>query len=403
MIAPIPSLALDRQHLFAPPQPAVDWERVGKKPDPPPEAVPVVDLFNGVIDHSKTLLGNRYLERGGSMVIVGSSGIGKSSSSMQQDILWAVGREAFGIKPSKPLKILTIQAENDRGDLTEMAQGVMRGIKLTPEENELLKKNVHYVFEQSRTGSIFLSECVRPLLEKYRPDILRIDPFMAYLGGDITHAKDTAAFLRQGLNPLLTEFGCACILVHHTTKTSGRDTTKFRPDDFMYLGAGSADIVNWARAVLVIDSSQERGKYRFLAAKRGSRIGWLDKNYGKTQERWFQHSVGSYCWEECKADEIPEVNAKHKAEDILKVMPYDGTIEKQALINKANKASIPLGVIRSYIDELIEKKLIVEEEIPRKGARAKKVLRRVPRVKSEYANIPKREDLLGGSRVIFTR
>ncbi len=397
MNAPIPSSAVERQNLFNPPPLADNWNTFEKKPEPPPDAISVVELFSGVIDRSSTLLGDRYLERGGSMVMVGSSGIGKSSASMDQDIRWALGMESFGIKPSRPLKILTIQAENDRGDLIEMAQGVKKGMKLSPDQLKLLEQNLHYVFEQSRTGSSFLSECVRPLLEKHRPDILRIDPFMAYLGGDITQAKDTAAFLRQRLNPLLTEFRCGCIIVHHTTKTSSRATANTRPDDFMYIGAGSADIVNWARAVLVIESSEERGKYRFHAAKRGGRIGWTE-NYQRTQQKWFQHSKGSLCWEECKADEIPEGKSahrtKHKAEDVLKLIPEDGTIGKDELIDKANKAGVPFRGGRLYIKELIKKGSVIEENIPRKGARAELVLKRAPRIKSGYINIPKRDELV---------
>jgi len=61
------------------------------------------------------LLGNRFLCVEGGMLFVGPSGIGKSSASIQQDILWALGRPAFGIKPARPLRILTIQAENMTG------------------------------------------------------------------------------------------------------------------------------------------------------------------------------------------------------------------------------------------------------------------------------------------------
>ena len=42
------------------------------------------------------LLRNRLFCRGGGMLLVGPTGVGKSSLSMQGMILWALGREAFG-------------------------------------------------------------------------------------------------------------------------------------------------------------------------------------------------------------------------------------------------------------------------------------------------------------------
>ena len=38
------------------------------------------------------------------MLLVGPTGVGKSALAMQAMILWGLGREAFGIKPAKPLK-----------------------------------------------------------------------------------------------------------------------------------------------------------------------------------------------------------------------------------------------------------------------------------------------------------
>jgi hypothetical protein len=46
---------------------------------------------NQLIDHEQTLLGNRYLCRGGGMFIVAPSGMGKSTLSLQMAILWCCG------------------------------------------------------------------------------------------------------------------------------------------------------------------------------------------------------------------------------------------------------------------------------------------------------------------------
>ena len=53
---------------------------------------------------------------------------------------------AFGIQPARPLKIVTIQAENDEGDLIEQAKGCFYGVNrheqpFTKDERKLIEQN----------------------------------------------------------------------------------------------------------------------------------------------------------------------------------------------------------------------------------------------------------------------
>src|SRR4029077_2648996 len=143
------------------------------------------DFANNPPDPQKTLLGNRFLCREGGMLFVGPSGIGKTSASVQQDLLWSVGLPAFGIAPARPLKILTVQAEDDDGDLSEIVSGVKTGLHFTMDQIQESRERCFYVTERSHTNDEFLQPVVKPLLELHRPDLLRINPLQAYLGGDI--------------------------------------------------------------------------------------------------------------------------------------------------------------------------------------------------------------------------
>lgn len=101
--------------------------------DPPPAPeMAVAKRLDELVAHAANdpaeLLRNRFLCRGGGLLLVGPTGVGKSSLSMQAKILWALGRPAFGIVPARPLKSLLIQAENDDGDLAEMRDGVIKGL-----------------------------------------------------------------------------------------------------------------------------------------------------------------------------------------------------------------------------------------------------------------------------------
>src|SRR5258705_7579007 len=55
------------------------------------------------VDYSQNLLGNRWLGRGQTGLIIGQSGIGKSVLVMQMIAAWSCGKAALGIEPSKSL------------------------------------------------------------------------------------------------------------------------------------------------------------------------------------------------------------------------------------------------------------------------------------------------------------
>ena len=270
-----------------------------------PKSALLLDYFGKLPDPADTLLGHRYLCRGGGMLFVGPSGMGKSSASVQQDIQWSLGRPSFGIAPARPLKILTIQAEDDAGDIGEMVSGVCKFLDLTPQEIAEARERCVYVPHKSSTGQAFIA-FVRSQLRKHRPDLLRINPLQAYLGGDIKNPEKTAEFLRTGINPLLEEFNCGVIIVHHTPKTNFRDTEEWKTSDWMYAGAGSADITNWARAILIADPTENPHVFEWIAAKRGRRIGWAQDNGEFTIKRHFSHSSnGGIHWDDTHESEIP--------------------------------------------------------------------------------------------------
>ena len=228
-----------------------DAPEVNEQPPalPPPEAKPLGAFKRPDFADPGELLEYRFLCRGGGLLLVGPTGIGKSSFVMQCSILWAISEPAFGIRPCMPLRILIIQAENDDVDLAEMKSGVLAGLKISEGERRIANERILIATENARAGFKFANDVVKPLLAEHQPDLLIIDPALAYLGGDTNSQKDVGAFLRNQLNPLLAEFQCGCIVVHHTNKPpQGAEKPRWQAGDFAYLGSGSAEWSNWARA-----------------------------------------------------------------------------------------------------------------------------------------------------------
>jgi hypothetical protein len=246
---------------------------------------------------------DRFLCRGGGLLIVSNTGQGKSTLICQAAYLWACGRTAFGLKPTRPIKTLIIQAENDEWDLKEMVQGVEKGFnsnQLSTEDVVYGDTNLRIVTESSCTGSEFIKK-VRIILTEFRnegfyPDLLVVDPVISYLGGDPNKAEIVSMFLRSEINPLATEFNFATICVAHTSKPSNQVRTTLRtPTEDVYSALGSVEWANWARAILVL-KPHGGGMFELKAVKRGARLGWTTPVGDRTLVQRLAHARDGIYW-----------------------------------------------------------------------------------------------------------
>ena len=295
-------------------------------------ARPLGALIRHERDDPDELLRHRFLCRGGGLNLYGPTGIGKSSLALQLSLSWAIGRELFGIAPAHPLKSLFIQAENDDGDLAEMRDGVLAGLQLTPVQSQQATAKVIVVREDERVGAAFFARTVGPLLQEHQPDLLWIDPALAFLGGETNSQRDVGAFLRSGLNPLLRQFRCGSVIVHHTNKPpQGQEKPNWAGGDFAYLGSGSAEWANWARAVLALRSLGTRDVFELRAAKRGARLGWTEAD-GSTRSyvRYLAHArePGLIYWREVHdidlSDDLRSRRQQTEQDDLLTLLPPEG-------------------------------------------------------------------------------
>jgi hypothetical protein len=267
------------------------------------------------------------------------------------------------------------------------------GLNLTDEEKQAAMKNVIVVREDMRTGWRFFVETVRPLLTEHQPDLLWIDPALSYLGGEANSQKDVGGFLRNQLNPLLREFNCAAVVVHHTNKPpSGREKPDWNGGDFAYLGGGSAEWANWARAVIALRSLGSHSVFELRAAKRGGRLGWTEAD-GETMTftKLIAHAnePGVICWREADPSEMPEtskVKRTYTKTDLLAHVPPEKPIAKDALRSKANGTGIALNKINPMIAELLDDGDLHEWRQKRPGTNPKILYARVPQ--PEPALIP---------------
>lgn len=236
-------------------------------------AKPFMDFTSPPADDETILLGRfRYICRGGSLIIVAPSSVGKSSAALHMSTCWALGRDWLGIPCKRPLRSLIIQAEDDEGDIGEVRDSVVAGMKLSAAEIATARDRVIVIDERVRVGMALMPQ-LKALVKAHLPDLVWLNPLLRYAACDITKQAEWAQFF-SALSQVNAARSFAYVFIHHTNKPP---STKDKPDrnwnEFMYNMTGSADIVNAVRAVMLFESKKKEGQFQIRLAKRGKRAG----------------------------------------------------------------------------------------------------------------------------------
>jgi hypothetical protein len=342
--------------------------RLGKQTKAKPEPIikRLVDLTPAVSDDPNTLLGNRFLCRGGGLLFVGFTGIGKSTAVIQLGVHWAIGRTCLGINPAGPLRVLYYNAENDEGDLAEMRDGAIESLgELDEQERRDFAENFICVFESCRTGQGLIDK-IESHMTEHKPDLLILDPALSYIGGDANQQEVVGGFLRNMLNPLLQSNKCGGVIVHHPPKPRNEQGKKIA-SDYAYLGAGSAEWGNWARSMLMLSAKNDSGLRELRIGKR-FRLGWKDANGISVVAKLLQQNAEGepMFYRELKGNEALLASANvSPTQKVLhsELLPEPGeSLEKKALVaaiveskyagrDKARDEIIPLLIHEGYLVE----------------------------------------------------
>jgi hypothetical protein len=343
-----------------------DYVNAPKHNDSVHQPQSITDFKRPDANDPNELIKFRFLSRQGACLLIGPSGVGKSTLATQMAISWGIGRPCVGFAPTAPLKSLIIQAEDDIGDIGEMCQSVLTGLGIEPgsDEYRTLSNNVKMVTLATACGDKFIEQ-LDSILASFRPDILWINPVLSFLGGDTNSQKDVSKFLRNGLNPLLHKYNTACVGVHHIAKPSKDKKNGWTGSDFQYAGLGSVEWTNWARCSLTIVSTPSPDVYILRAGKRGKRLGWKDPITDEnTIDRYISHSkdAGVLYWTETEKDSIESITIEAKQSNatynqLLKKIPFQpATITRQEVIGATGLGE---RTVDKYLKAMIASQLII--------------------------------------------
>jgi RecA-family ATPase len=338
------------------------WEAGRNAPDQD-ELMPISRL--AVYDTTRdpnNVLGKRWLCRGGSLVVVGQSGIGKSSLCMQLMILWALGLPAFNITPVTPLRSVLIQAENDVGDLAEMYQGVRQGMGITPKQEAILDERIFIYRDTTRTGAEFV-DAASALVDRHKPDLVWADPLLNYIGDEISEQRVISDFCCKLLNAVSLRTGVVWCLLHHTGKPSKdpKAASHWTASDLAYSGLGSSALVNWARETAVLvrlkTPDGDPPTFQFSMTKRRTRAGLIDSEGTPTDTIFVRHSQHEgICWEQCDSPE-PEPEKRVGRYKTGRKSDFDFDRFKAVLSESGNE------VTRANVSTLADKMAVTERTI----------------------------------------
>ena len=275
-------------------------------PPPPNEA-----------DNPDALFRNGWARRGHFGLLVATSGVGKSVISTQDALMWAMGRPGLvGSPPIRPLRVGIIQAEDDDTEMGWFRENHRIGFAAEGYDAEELDAAERSVTDFSRAfAGVPRSDFCETLdcaLAARPQDVVILNPLQSYVDADISKNVELSDFLRTRLDPVLKRRRVFMLCIHHTNKPPSATDRKGWGEDAMaaYLGAGGAELVNYARSVTVVSPIEKPGAEGFFwlyAAKRGRQCGWKTAEGASTVKKVIAHSSDCVHWRVPDAEELARV------------------------------------------------------------------------------------------------
>ena len=278
-----------------------------------------------------------WLERGGSAFWISTAGTGKSIASIQLAHCMSAGIPFCGLKPRGKLKFWIFQSEDSPRRVAQDRLDVRA--ELAEQHPDIdwseVGKTVKTVKLTGKVSVAFLVELDRLLgladtLEE-KPDVVLINPLLAFVGGPVTDGSYVTPFLRGGsidgketcgLQAILERRNVGVLVFHHTPKPpSEKELDAWMKSRFPeYQGAGSSDITNWGRSFVTMMRVKGHSDMMCVTAgKNGAELGWEQVGGAYRHYIAFSDATGvsgkrRHAWRELTPDEYDDVVGKAKTE-----------------------------------------------------------------------------------------
>lgn len=319
------------------------------------------------------LIKGGWLEKGGAAFWISTAGTGKSIAALQAAMCFSEGVPFANIKPITNLGVAIIQAEDstrritiDRDDVTAELSEQFPDI----DWRETWHKVSFYKFP-GKTGAEFLQgldEYLESMREEHKPDVIIINPLLAFIGGPITDGAYVTPFLRggtinrektNGLQYILERHMAGALIFHHTPKppTSDKEMAAWMESRFPeYLGAGSSDITNWGRSFITMMRVKDYpNRVCLTAGKNGSGLEWDIVGGAYRHYMAWSRSTGvtgqtRHAWRELDADELDEMTGETREKERANVQRLVDLLQEKPLTWTEARKDKPDGMTTREFD-----------------------------------------------------
>ncbi len=243
-------------------------------------------------------IAQRYLLRGAITALIGQPGVSKSALALAYASALSFGEDCNGMKPTAPVKVLLMNAEDDHHEQQRRLSGTLRLMGRAPAEiagRIILATPVQTALLFDRhpeTGRIVETSAWHELMkaiDHHKPDALVLDPF-AEIHSEDENSNIPMRGVMAKLRSLAVAKNLAILIVHHTRKGA---TAAGDPD----VARGASSIIGAVRIALTVTAmtADEANSFGLPAgAHRGYfRVDGAKANYSAlTDCEWFErHSI----------------------------------------------------------------------------------------------------------------
>ena len=214
------------------------------------------------IPHRRWVYGT-YLIRGEITYEAAPGGVGKTAHTIGMAVEIATGMEVLEERIwGHDLKVLYINGEDGRAEINRRVFAFYQA-----HAHKLAGQNLDRLFvlgvddqraeslsflRVNEKGATVCNEAgfgiLKSVLEALRPDVLKLDPLVAFCGGGNMNDNAVMALVSRQLKRLAVQYDCAILIVHHTRKGSRGSDSAGDAEEI----SGASSIVNLSRRALML-------------------------------------------------------------------------------------------------------------------------------------------------------